>query len=156
MWNISAYQPLLLVETLLALRKWHKIINTQPYQQWRHSLASQNVNQDQSQEQNQQLNQELATAQKIRKHIDAIVRNYPTKFNCMRRCLALKSMLEKRHIACTMHIGIKIDKQSNKGGLDAHSWVSMHGVLINDSDDRIAEYSEITQSHKMFAALVKN
>lgn len=145
MYNLAAYRPLLLIETLIALHKWHKIIGKQPYEQWReqvfdtqHTTASHTY-----------ASNDIEQANIIRKHIDAIVRNYPIEFNCMRRCMALKSMLAKRTIHSQMHIGVKLDKQKGSGKLDAHSWITVNDVLINDSQERISEYTEITNQNAL-------
>ena len=158
MWNLRAYQARLLIESLRALRHWDKTIQQQAFEQWRHALNSSEAGTglDAASSHNQApLAVSIEHIQTLRRHIDAIVRNYPRHFNCMRRCLALKSMIEKRGGACTLHIGVKIRQTDKHSPLAAHAWLSINQHLINDSPEKVAEYQEITHADVMFAQLAQ-
>lgn len=147
MYNLTKYNYPLLLESLCTLKKWHKTINTQPYTQWKKHLDSTHNKHPKPISQ-----QELT---KLTAHINAIVRNYPTEFNCMRRSLALKSMIEKRQGQCKLHIGVKFEstKQSTTTmpTVAAHAWISVNNTLINDTPQKIAEYKEITHDNMLFS-----
>lgn len=139
----------------MALRKWHKRINNQAFDTWAHALnSSEAANPTNC---TNAPSPHINYIRTMRKHIDAVVRNYPTEFNCMRRCLALKGMIERRGGACTMHIGVNMQANVSTNEpatkLAAHAWLSINGELINDSAERVSEYTEITHSNALFKGL---
>ncbi|MFC4700829.1 lasso peptide biosynthesis B2 protein [Glaciecola siphonariae] len=139
------YNYLILLESLWYLRKWDRIIGGKAFEQWQEYL-------DASSKNAYATNLSSAQMQKLRKHIDAIVRKYPKELNCMRRCLALKSMIERRGGHCTLHIGVKFTGTEAKASktLAAHAWLSAQGTLINDTPSQISQYQEITHNNALF------
>jgi hypothetical protein len=155
--KITKYNYVLLLESLWYLLKWDKIIRKQAYASWKKNLdsakASPATNKIGFNDQ-PDINHYL---QKISAHINVIVRHSPRELNCMRRCLALKSMIERRHGHCKMHIGVKLETQTSDSPetqtppkIAAHAWITLNQTIINDTPDKIAEYKEITSNSKLF------
>jgi hypothetical protein len=149
MWKITRYNWPLLIECLWYLQKWDKVISKKPYAQWKHHLNSQQTNGTNLPEQK---------LQQISKHINVLVRHYPKEFNCMRRSLALKSIIERRCGACKMHIGVKFEEAnevspaySQTPKVAAHAWISVNNTIINDTPEKIAENKEITRDNTLFS-----
>lgn len=140
MWKFWHYQPFILFNAYKQLSKWDKIINQSDYQDWKQYLAS-----------SQQTKPTLLTHQQLlylNKHIMAVVRHHKKPMNCLRRCLALKALIEQCGGVCDLHIGVKIEKT---GQVAAHSWISANGKLVNDSEPEISQYKEITHNNALFA-----
>jgi hypothetical protein len=62
--------------------------------------------------------------------------------NCLRRCLCQQQLLATKHYVCQLHIGVKITDNN----VQAHSWLSYEGALINDSEELIKQYTELEKS----------
>ena len=90
---------------------------------------------------------DIEQAKKLNAHIECIVRHAPLELNCMRRCLALKTMLARRQMNTTLHIGVKFESQQE---LAAHAWISANKQLLNDTQQNVAQYREITKNHEKF------
>lgn len=78
-------------------------------------------------------------------HLGALVnlaaRHAPGPATCLTRSLLLRWLLRRRGIESDLRIGVKLDQ----GRLDAHAWVEVVGVPINDSQDvgqRFAAFSQ--------------
>lgn len=149
----NGYKPLLLAETLWYLLKWDRTINKQPFSKWQHHLNTAPFVGNSLTGQHKQHLSDLQL-QSLRKHIDMIVRRSPKPFNCMRRCLTLKSMIEKRGGHCRLHIGVKISREKNNM-LAAHAWVSANDKVVNDTRDIIEQYQEITHDNALFQQTLK-
>ncbi len=54
---------------------------------------------------------------------------YPA--NCLQRSLALWWLLRRRGIRSALHFGAR----KEAGRLDAHAWIEIEGVVLNDSND---------------------
>lgn len=61
------------------------------------------------------------------------------KMNCLRRCISQEKMLEKRGFQPCMHIGVRFENEQ----LKAHAWLTLQGIVINDSEDVATRYSEL-------------
>jgi hypothetical protein len=143
---------LLITESFWYLHRWDKTIRQKPFQQWQKHLNSASF------DATEQANLSTSDIQLMRKAIDSVVRRSSRELNCMRRCLALKSMIERRKGQCTLHIGVKIQKPEAEAAergaqqsLFAHAWLSVNGVIINDTPESTSEYQEITHSNALFA-----
>lgn len=134
------YRIWYLIEAYLLLSKYHFLITRKGYSYWRHHLNSkQNFNKPTITIQTVT----IALSKNLNRHILAIVRHSRSDMNCLRRCLTLKTMIERRHGTCTLHIGVKI---TDEGNLFAHSWVTVEGELVNDSIETVSEYTTIMYS----------
>ena len=152
MWKVWQYKPWLLLQAYRQLSKWDRIIRQQSYAQWKHHLASKHaaITPEQS-ESNTAAKQEALSHNQllyINKHILAVARHHPRPMNCLRRCLALKAIIEQGGGECQLHIGVKIE---TNGQVAAHSWISANGRLVNDSPEEIGQYKEITHNNALFA-----
>lgn len=126
------------------LSKWDRIIRRKPYESWKQYLASpKNV------EHHSNLSPVILSM--LTKHVSAVARTHSSDMNCMRRCLALKTLIEQRQGLCQFHIGVKID---HNGLMQAHSWLSANGVLVNDSIEEVSRYKEITHNNTLFEKTV--
>ena len=150
---LSKYSVSLLIKSAASLLYWHFIIKVRRFQSWRSRLTQFADEQSHQPPQptpiiNHSVQQQAAQikiAQRVQAHISAIVRNSPIEFNCMRRCLALKHILNKQAIYPKFHIGVKLN---NEKALHAHSWLSLHGKIINDSESNLNSYTELTVSEQ--------
>jgi hypothetical protein len=167
MWKLTKYNWPLLLECLWYLHKWDKVIRKQAYASWKHNLDSAHANKTTTDLSATSLSpQQLHT---FSKHIDVIVRHYPKELNCMRRSLALKSIIERRSGKCKLHIGVKLEltepstvssenaqtkKNENKPKtptMAAHAWITVNTFIVNDTPEKIAEYQEITRNNTLFS-----
>lgn len=168
--KIRGYRMTLLAEAMWYLLKWDRAISKQAFHRWQHHLnsapliTSDTTTKATPSQLTELTEQKLTytTLQDIQKHIDLIVRRSPKAFNCMRRCLALKSMIERRGAQCRLHIGIKLSRTQNTQSqssadntLAAHAWISANEKLINDSHDVISQYQEITHESALFSQTIK-
>ena len=142
---------LLLIEAFWYLLKWDRIINKRAFKDWQQHLniATTPAKTEKS--------LSLSDIQNLRKAIDAIVRRSPRPLNCMRRCLALKTMIERRGEQCQLHIGVKFehsgsDAQSKQ--LKAHAWITSKGTVINDNAESLSQYQEITHHNVLFTQAI--
>ncbi|MFC3093318.1 lasso peptide biosynthesis B2 protein [Alteromonas sediminis] len=140
---IKGYRLSLLLQVLYQLIKWDITLRFSAYSAWKPALTSPSGTVSS--------NAHLATAQYVAKHLALVVRKSPYPFNCMRRTLALKTLLNQQGIAPTLHIGVKFDDNKQ---LAAHAWLSLVGECLNDTADNVAQYSEITDdTQKLIQAL---
>ena len=139
--KIRGYRITILCEALLTLLKWDMTIRHRGFSRWKRHLN------DYPLKKAAKLDED--GAKRLNAHIECIVRNFPTELNCMRRSLALKTMLARRHINTELHIGVKFDEQNQ---LSAHAWLSLDNALLNDSHENIDQYTEITENREKFIA----
>lgn len=130
--------------------KWDILISVFKYKNWSKHLLNQQNNTDQN-----LLNVDHAmNISKIRQLIrinETASRNHMRKMNCLRRCLCQKEILNNRLIQSKLHIGVKFVE----GKLAAHSWLTHNNEIINDSQEIITTYTELTHKldHKTLMAL---
>ena len=139
--KIRGYRITILCEALLTLLKWDMTIRHRRFSRWKRHLNDYPLKKAAKLDEN--------GAKRLNAHIECIVRNFPTELNCMRRSLALKTMLARRHINTELRIGVKFDEHNQ---LSAHAWLSMDNALLNDSHENIEQYTEITENREKFIA----
>lgn len=71
----------------------------------------------------------LARARRIAKMVNLAARLSPYKANCLKRSLCLWWLLRRRQIDSELKIGVR----KGETGLEAHAWVEIAGVVLNDS-----------------------
>lgn len=139
------YHVLVLIEAYFLLSKYHFLIMRKDYSHWRHQLDTKRH--DSTPETARCSIEAVKTSKRLNRHILAVVRHHRIHMNCLRRCLALKAMIERRKGVCALHIGVKIARDGN---LSAHSWLTVNGELINDSVKIVSQYTEITHCDGFF------
>ena len=73
----------------------------------------------------------LTQALNISRLVGLAVRHGVCRANCLQRSLALWWLLRRNGIRSELHIGTrKVGRQ-----LDAHAWIEIEGVVLNDSSD---------------------
>jgi hypothetical protein len=126
----------LLLEAWITLTWIDLIIRFLPYEKWRHRIVL-NIEcsgtKNMGQMRLKQFVQSVAIAAKY--HV--------VTMNCLRRTLALQSMLARRNLSTNVHIGVRFAKTR----LEAHAWLSFHGAVINDSVDVQDRYKELVPEH---------
>lgn len=73
----------------------------------------------------------LAQALNISRLVGLAVRHGVCRANCLQRSLALWWLLRRNGIRSELHIGTR----KEGGRLDAHAWIEIKGVVLNDSSD---------------------
>lgn len=71
--------------------------------------------------------------------------NVPCRARCLERSLALWWLLRRRGVAAELRIGVRKPESE----LEAHAWVELDGLAINDRDDvgeRYAAFEECAAS----------
>jgi hypothetical protein len=68
---------------------------------------------------------ELLRARRIGKMVTRVARILPWHPSCLRQALATRTLLKRRNIACTLHVGI-----ADVATMDAHAWVTVDGIQI--------------------------
>jgi len=135
--QLSAIELILFIQAWFNLAKWHYLIAYRPYEKWYKSLDFESSNVQNNQDNKKLISNVVSLSEKA-------ARNHLVKMNCLRRCLSQKELLKNRGIKSTLHIGVKITDDQ----LFAHSWLSVNDRVINDSEEVIGEYTEITQKEK--------
>ena len=83
----------------------------------------------------------VAELQGIGTLVNSAARYAPGPVTCLTRSLLLRWLLRRRGIASDLRIGVQLVQ----GQLDAHAWVEVAGVPINDAPDvgqRFAAFNE--------------
>jgi hypothetical protein len=70
----------------------------------------------------------------------AVARRFPLPLKCLGRSLALCWLLRWRGVDAALHIGVRKNDQS----LDAHAWVQVGELVINDSEDITERYTRLS------------
>src|SRR5262249_19102104 len=73
----------------------------------------------------------LTQALHISRLVSLAVRHGVHPANCLQRSLALWWLLRRQGIRSELYIGTR----KEAGRLDAHAWIEMEGVVLNDSSD---------------------
>jgi hypothetical protein len=71
------------------------------------------------------------TASAIAMRLDLAARHLFFRTNCLERSLALRWLLRRRGIAADLRIGARKESEL----FEAHAWVELDGVTINDPDE---------------------
>jgi Transglutaminase-like superfamily len=61
----------------------------------------------------------------------AAERNHPGTITCLQRSLALQTVLHRRGMPSTLRFGVRTGKK----GPEAHAWIEVNGVVLNDTPD---------------------
>src|SRR5262245_44478890 len=73
----------------------------------------------------------LARALHISRLVGLAVRHGVCRANCLQRSIALWWLLRRKGISGELHIGTR----KVAGHLDAHAWIEIEGIVLNDSSD---------------------
>lgn len=120
--------------------KWDLLISVFKYKNWSNKLFNVD-NKSLSAAVNNNHTYNINNIRKLIRINETASRNHLRKMNCLRRCLCQKEMLNNRAIYTQLHIGVKFVE----GKLAAHSWLTCNNELINDSQEIINTYTELTQ-----------
>ena len=83
---------------------------------------------------------DCVSARRIAALVTASSRRMPIRATCLVRSLALNRMLRRRGIDSRLRIGVRLLEASR---LDAHCWVELDGVPLNDVADIASHYAAI-------------
>jgi hypothetical protein len=78
----------------------------------------------------------IARAFRISRLVGLAVRHGVCRANCLQRSLALWWVLRRNGIYSELHIGTR----KEVGLLNAHAWIEVESVVLNDSDDVSRRY----------------
>jgi hypothetical protein len=71
--------------------------------------------------------------------VDAGLALLPLAPTCLRRSMTLMRELNRLHLAANLHIGVR----SVSGNVEAHAWVQVGDVVVNDEPDVVTSYVEL-------------
>jgi hypothetical protein len=71
--------------------------------------------------------------------VDAGLALLPLAPTCLRRSMTLMRELNRLHLAANLHIGVR----SVSGNVEAHAWVQVGDVVVNDEPDVRTSYVEL-------------
>lgn len=154
--RFSFAEIIILLDAWLTFFKWDFCISYLPYKYWQlnfnhaaltnenqENVNQQNLNQENVNKENKEnKSKELSEVINIIKLSEMIGRNHLRPMNCLRRCLTQQQLLQQRQYFCKLHIGVKI----TDGLVQAHSWLSFNGDIINDSNEVISQYTELNKN----------
>jgi hypothetical protein len=83
----------------------------------------------------------MAEARGVARMVDVAARHGVFEPTCLPRSLALWWLLRRRRMASELRIGVR----KEAGCFEAHAWVELHGVVLNDGGD----------VHERFAAFAR-
>ncbi|MDZ4768487.1 MAG: lasso peptide biosynthesis B2 protein [Chloroflexota bacterium] len=78
-----------------------------------------------------------ARARRLARMVNAAARLSPYKANCLKRALVLWWLLRRRGIASDIRIGVR----KGAATLEAHAWVEIGGVVINDAPSFVGTFT---------------
>ena len=147
-----------IVHAYWLLAKWDWRISKQPYKKWKKYLDKRLYTSNSSiycdAYPKQKYLQQTALFTKVTRH-------HYKPMNCLRRCLALQELLLSQHMPSTLHIGVRFsseaptqNQENSDRALEAHTWLSVNGFIINDSKEVVNTYTEITNKSRFFQASV--
>lgn len=152
--KLSFTQLLLVLHIWWLFLKWDLLVSFFHYKYWRLTFAQKPFKQE-PKEKKPQEKESAVQAKPDNKHSESLPhilgiirlservgRHHLRHMNCLRRCLCQQQLLAKKHYNCQLHIGVKITE--NK--VQAHSWLSYQGALINDSEETVSQYTELEKS----------
>jgi hypothetical protein len=147
--KLSFTQLLLVLHIWWLFLKWDLLVSFFHYKYWRLTFAQKPLKQQPFKQQpSEQAKPDNKHSESL-PHILGIIRlservgrHHLRHMNCLRRCLCQQQLLAKKHYNCQLHIGVKITE--NK--VQAHSWLSYQGALINDSEETVSQYTELEKS----------
>jgi len=84
-----------------------------------------------------------AEARKDTQLFSAVTKRLPLPLKCLGHSLALCWLLRWHGADAAVHIGLRKDNQ----GLDAHAWVQIGNLVINDSEDVAERYTRLSLSY---------
>lgn len=116
--------------------KWDFLVSTIPYSRWRAKITTSPLPQSAT------AAASLPAIQIIINTSEKAARNHLRKMNCLRRCLCQRQLLAKRKIASDLHFGVALEQ----GRVAAHCWLTWQGIVINDSNDVVQQYTELTRT----------
>ncbi|GAB2694057.1 lasso peptide biosynthesis B2 protein [Aliiglaciecola aliphaticivorans] len=149
-----------IVHAYWLLAKWDWRISKQPYKKWKKYLdksfsVSNTSNQFDAYPQHKYLQQAILFAK--------VTRHHYRPMNCLRRCLAFQELLLSKNMPSTLHIGVRFSsatptntQENNDKTLEAHSWLTVNGFIINDSKEVVNTYTEITNKSQFFQASISS
>ena len=71
--------------------------------------------------------------------VDAGLGLVPMAKTCMRRSLTLSRELQRLGVTGVVHLGVR----HRDGAVEAHAWVQVGDVVVNDEPDELATYTEL-------------
>lgn len=137
--KFSITEFFVLIEAWFVFLKWDLLISFTQYENWRSEIGDMS---DSAKTANVITEMDVTPLEQVKliiKLSEIAGRFHIRKMNCLRRCLAQKNMLAKRGFTAYMHIGVSIKNNE----LKAHAWLTLHGKVINDSEDVLSRYSEL-------------
>lgn len=85
---------------------------------------------------------QLTEARNIARIVNGLSRRLPGHYSCLVRSLVLEYLLSEKGIHSNLRIGVRNDDAVSTFG--AHAWLECHGEVINDSDDIVSRFTEIS------------
>ena len=78
-------------------------------------------------------------AREVAAAVDAGMGVLPVKATCLRRSMTLLRELERKGLSGDLHLGVRADP----GGIGAHAWIEVAGVVVNDDPDEVRTYARL-------------
>ncbi len=132
----------MLAEAWLTLTWVDFVVSFLPYRWWKSWL----VNQPEAD------TNQTAPFEQLVWSVNAAANHHLRKPTCLRRSLSLKQMLQRRRISADLHIGIR----KSGAQISAHAWIELAGIIVNDSPDITAHYSQFPGMTKELFQRLKN
>ncbi len=91
----------------------------------------------------------LETARRVARQVGRAARNHLYPMSCLRRSLVLQHLLRRREIAAALRIGVRRED----GMLQAHAWVEVGGVPIDEPEGIAAAFpplNEVDEAVKIY------
>jgi len=87
--------------------------------------------------------EQLKIAQRVTKIVTIAANRAPYRANCLGKSLAVWWLLARRGIIATLEIGTR----KNNDGLDAHAWVSLDNIPLEQDTARYESFDSLTPGH---------
>lgn len=124
--------------------KWHLKIQYLPYHKWQANLFKSNLV-----ESKRSLTFSLGRAIQIS---EMAARHHVFPINCLRRCMVQQQLLGRYGYLLEFHFGVA--KEHNK--LKAHCWLTYHNKLVNDGEDVVSTYTELTLAERQKQQIISS
>jgi hypothetical protein len=83
---------------------------------------------------------DVVQASDISRAVDAGLAMLPIAFTCLRRSAVLLRELSRCGLGADLHIGVR----QGPGGIEAHAWIQVADVVLNDDPQLIRTYVPLT------------
>lgn len=132
--------------------KWYVLVRQVPFKYWRAKLMRRCLDDGAREAASDEVEGSKAKGLSLQHLIvltEKVARKHPLHANCLRRCMVQYEVLRRHDYVVKLHIGVRFDVHKT---LQAHSWLTYRGEIINDTPEVVNTYTPIDNMEQFFSA----